>query len=86
MAAAALLAFSVQPAAPQASGASDASPADKAKAQKQAEERKAKSEEKYRSLFDTMGEGFALVEDRREQHTTPAGDTQSFVWILARRT
>ena len=35
-------------------------------AQKQAEERKAKSEEKYRSLFDTMGEGFALMEIVRD--------------------
>ena len=37
-------------------------------------------------LVREMGEGFALVEDRREEHTTPAGGTQSFVWILARRT
>ena len=37
-------------------------------------------------LVREMGAGFTLVEDRREEHVTPAGGTQSFVWILARRT
>lgn len=37
-------------------------------------------------LVATMGEGFEVLETLREEHVTPAGGTQSFVWILARRT
>ncbi len=37
-------------------------------------------------LAAAMGEGLTLVESRREEHATPAGGTQSFVWVLARRT
>ena len=36
-------------------------------------------------LEQAMGEGFTVLESRREQHTTPAGGTQSFVWLLAQR-
>ena len=36
-------------------------------------------------LLDSMGPGFELLETRHEQHTTPAGGTQSFLWVLARR-
>lgn len=37
-------------------------------------------------LTAAMGEGFTVLETLREQHSTPAGGTQSFVWILAQRT
>jgi hypothetical protein len=37
-------------------------------------------------LAASMGEGFEVLETLREQHTTPAGGTQSFVWLLAQRT
>jgi SAM-dependent methyltransferase len=37
-------------------------------------------------LAASMGEGFEVLESLREQHTTPAGGTQSFVWLLAQRT
>ncbi len=37
-------------------------------------------------LAASMGEGFSVLETLREQHTTPSGGTQSFVWLLARRT
>jgi len=37
-------------------------------------------------LAASMGDGFALVESLREEHTTPSGGTQSFVWVLAERT
>ena len=32
-----------------------------------------------------MGDGFEIVEQRREQHSTPWESTQSFLWTLARR-
>jgi len=40
--------------------------------------------------YDTAGlerllEGFTVIESRREEHITPAGDTQPFTWIAARR-
>ena len=37
-------------------------------------------------LVEAMGAGFAVVESRREQHVTPTGGEQSFLWILAQRT
>ena len=37
-------------------------------------------------LAAAMGEGFTVLETLRESHTTPAGGTQSFVWLLAQRT
>lgn len=37
-------------------------------------------------LAASMGDGFAVRETVREQHTTPTGGTQSFVWVLADRT
>ena len=36
-------------------------------------------------LASAMGEGFAVRETLREEHTTPTGGTQSFVWLLAER-
>ncbi len=36
-------------------------------------------------LAAAMGERFVVVETRREQHTTPTGGTQSFIWLLAQR-
>jgi 2-polyprenyl-3-methyl-5-hydroxy-6-metoxy-1,4-benzoquinol methylase len=36
-------------------------------------------------LAAAMGEGFAVLETLREQHTTPSGGTQSFQWVLAER-
>lgn len=36
-------------------------------------------------LAASMGEGFSVLETRREEHTTPTGGTQSFVWLLAER-
>lgn len=36
-------------------------------------------------LAVAMGERFTVLESRSEQHTTPTGGTQSFVWVLARR-
>lgn len=36
-------------------------------------------------LVAAMGESFRLVETVREQHTTPTGGQQSFVWVLAER-
>lgn len=36
-------------------------------------------------LVAAMGEGFRLVESVHEQHTTPTGGQQSFVWVLAQR-
>lgn len=36
-------------------------------------------------LVETMREGFTLLESQREQHTTPSGGEQSFLWVLARR-
>jgi hypothetical protein len=37
-------------------------------------------------LTAAMGEGFAVLESRREEHVTPTGGTQSFTWLLAQRT
>jgi SAM-dependent methyltransferase len=37
-------------------------------------------------LGSVLGEGFAVVETRREVHTTPAGATQPFTWVAARAT
>lgn len=36
-------------------------------------------------LAASMGDGFEAVESIREEHMTPTGGTQSFVWVLARR-
>jgi len=36
-------------------------------------------------LAATMGEGFRLVDSHREEHTTPGGATQRFVWVVAER-
>lgn len=36
------------------------------------------------SLHDEFGQGFTLVRSIREQHITPAGRTQSFVYCLCR--
>jgi hypothetical protein len=36
-------------------------------------------------LVAAMGEGFTALESLREQHVTPSGGTQSFVWVLAQR-
>ena len=37
-------------------------------------------------LEAAMGEGFTVLDTRREQHVTPTGGTQSFLWLLAQRT
>jgi 2-polyprenyl-3-methyl-5-hydroxy-6-metoxy-1,4-benzoquinol methylase len=36
-------------------------------------------------LEAAMGDGFTVLATRREQHGTPAGGTQSFLWLLAQR-
>ncbi len=36
-------------------------------------------------LAASMGEGFRPVESLREEHTTPSGGSQSFVWVVAER-
>jgi len=36
-------------------------------------------------LVAELGEGFDLVEARRELHTTPGGATQPFTWVVLRR-
>jgi len=36
-------------------------------------------------LASAMGERFTVLGSRREQHVTPSGGTQSFVWVLAQR-
>ena len=36
-------------------------------------------------LAAAMGERFTVLRSRREQHVTPSGGTQSFVWVLAQR-
>lgn len=36
------------------------------------------------TLVAEIGAGFELVDSRRETHTTPAGATQSFVWVALR--
>lgn len=38
------------------------------------------------ALAEAMGDGIAVVETRREQHVTPTGGMQDFVWVLAQRT
>ena len=35
-------------------------------------------------LAGALGEGFELVETRREQHVTPRGAVQPFTWVAAR--
>ncbi len=35
-------------------------------------------------LADVLGEGFELVETRREEHVTPKGVMQPFTWVVAR--
>jgi len=35
-------------------------------------------------LLETLGDGFELVEERRETHRTPAGAEQRFAWFLLR--
>jgi SAM-dependent methyltransferase len=37
-------------------------------------------------LTAAMGVGFSVVDSRREQHATPTGGAQSFLWLLAERT
>ena len=37
-------------------------------------------------LEAAMGDGFTVLDTRREQHVTPTGGTQSFLWLLAQRT
>lgn len=37
------------------------------------------------ALAEAMGERFTVVESRREEHLTPAGASQAFQWVLARR-
>lgn len=37
-------------------------------------------------LVAAMGESFTPVATQREEHVTPSGGTQSFVWVVARRT
>jgi hypothetical protein len=36
-------------------------------------------------LIAAMGEDFTPLETVREEHVTPTGGTQSFVWVLAQR-
>ena len=36
-------------------------------------------------LGQAMGEGFIIIETLREQHPTPTGGEQSFLWLLAQR-
>jgi SAM-dependent methyltransferase len=36
-------------------------------------------------LEAAMGDGFALLDTVRHQHSTPAGGAQSFLWLLAER-
>ncbi len=35
-------------------------------------------------LVAALGEGFELVETRREVHVTPRGASQPFTWVAAR--
>ena len=37
-------------------------------------------------LAEAMGEGFTVLDTRREEHVTPTGGTQIFNWLLAQRT
>jgi trans-aconitate methyltransferase len=41
---------------------------------------------KQDQLMTALGEGYERVASRREDHTTPAGVVQPFVWIAVRRT
>ncbi len=36
-------------------------------------------------LARAMGPGFRVVGTRREEHVTPTGATQSFVWLVTER-
>ncbi len=36
-------------------------------------------------LMDLLGEGFELVEEHREEHTTPWGSTQAFACFMVRK-
>jgi len=38
-----------------------------------------------KQLLARLGEGFVAVEERREEHVTPAGVIQPFSWLAARR-
>jgi hypothetical protein len=38
-----------------------------------------------RSLASELGEGFSLVREARETHTTPSGASQSFIYGVFRR-
>lgn len=38
------------------------------------------------AIVQAMGEGFSILDQRREEHLTPTGNKQSFVWTLALRT
>jgi len=35
-------------------------------------------------LVDALGDGFELVESRREEHVTPRGAVQPFTWVAGR--
>lgn len=37
------------------------------------------------ALESAMGDGFTMLDTVRQEHGTPAGGTQSFVWVLAER-
>ena len=37
-------------------------------------------------LARAMGEGFTVLRTQREEHVTPTGGTQSFIWLVAERT
>lgn len=37
-------------------------------------------------LAQAMGEGFTVLRTQREEHVTPTGGTQSFIWLVAERT
>lgn len=37
------------------------------------------------ALAQAMGEGFSVQQTQREEHVTPTGGTQSFIWVLAER-
>lgn len=36
-------------------------------------------------LTEAMGDGFTVQQSHREEHVTPSGGTQSFVWLVAER-
>jgi hypothetical protein len=35
-------------------------------------------------LAETLGAGFVVIENKREEHVTPAGVRQPFTWVAAR--